>query len=380
MGLIATTKVVSRAEMPGKPWLIQPGDREWVTTIECINSTGWLVPLTIIFKGKRYIEEWFEDLSIPHAWRIEVSDNRWTTDMIGLHWLQKCFIPAIQRRRRGGYILLILDGHGSHLTPASDNICKDNNIIPICMPPHSSHLLQPLDVGCFGPLKRVYGSLIEQKARLGFNHIDKLDFLKAYPEAHKKVFTTENIQSGFRATGLLPFLPAAVLDKLQLKLSTPIPPPSRGTASIPSSQLCTPYTVCQVYRKASSVKKLLKEGSRSPSTPSKRALDEFIKGCEVAIYNAGLLAQENKDLCLFVADNMVKKSCSRRLMTPIDGLSFEEAKDLISLRNNELQVGGGVSSSSALPTSERPRRAPPKCTNCGIQGHKRTSCRVPNYL
>ena len=103
------------------------------------------------------------------------------------------------------------------------------------MPPYSSHLLQPLDVGCFGPLKRVYRSLIEQKARLGFNHIDKLDFLKAYPEAYKKVFTTENIQSGFRATRLLPFSPAIVLDKLQLKLSTPIPPPSRGTASIPSS-------------------------------------------------------------------------------------------------------------------------------------------------
>ena len=99
--------------------------------------------------------------------------------------------------------------------------------------------------------------------------------------------------------------------------------------------------VCQVYQKASSVKKLLKEGSRSPSTPSKQALDEFVKGCEVAIYNAGLLAQENKDLRLFVADNMVKKSCSRHLMTPTDGLSFEEARDLISLRNNKLQVGGG---------------------------------------
>lgn len=40
IGLIATTKVISRAEMRGKPWLIQPGNREWVTTIECINSMG----------------------------------------------------------------------------------------------------------------------------------------------------------------------------------------------------------------------------------------------------------------------------------------------------------------------------------------------------
>jgi hypothetical protein len=62
--------------MPGKPWLIQPGDHKWVTTIKCINSTGWSVLLTIIFKGKHYREGWFEELSILHAWRIKVSNNR----------------------------------------------------------------------------------------------------------------------------------------------------------------------------------------------------------------------------------------------------------------------------------------------------------------
>jgi hypothetical protein len=45
------------------------------------------------------------------------------------------------------YRLLILDGHSSHLTPQFDEICSQNNIIPICMPAHSSHLLQPLDIG-----------------------------------------------------------------------------------------------------------------------------------------------------------------------------------------------------------------------------------------
>ena len=61
------------------------------------------------------------------------------------------------------------------------------------MPTYLSHLLQPLDVGCFGPLKRVYNKLIEQKGRLGYNYINKLDFLKAYPAAYQEVFTTKNI-------------------------------------------------------------------------------------------------------------------------------------------------------------------------------------------
>jgi hypothetical protein len=43
MRLIATTRVVTRAEMLGKPHLIQPGQREWVTAIECIGLTGFSV-------------------------------------------------------------------------------------------------------------------------------------------------------------------------------------------------------------------------------------------------------------------------------------------------------------------------------------------------
>lgn len=101
MGLIVTTKVVSRAEMPDKPWLIQPGNREWVTTIECVNSRAWPVPSTIIFKGKVHIEGWFDEAGILHKWRIELSPNGWTSNIIGHRWLQQVFIPAINSRTRG---------------------------------------------------------------------------------------------------------------------------------------------------------------------------------------------------------------------------------------------------------------------------------------
>jgi hypothetical protein len=79
------------------------------------------------------------------------------------------------------------------------------------MPAHSSHLLQPLYVGCFGPLKRAYGGLVEQRMCLGYNHIDKFDLLKAYPAAHLEVFTPLNIQNGFAAAGIHPLKPERVL-------------------------------------------------------------------------------------------------------------------------------------------------------------------------
>jgi hypothetical protein len=78
------------------------------------------------------------------------------------------------------------------------------------MPPHLLHLLQPLDVGCFAVLKRHYGQLVEQRMRLGFNHIDKHDFLTAFPTARTMAYKAENIRNGFAAAGLVPFNPDRV--------------------------------------------------------------------------------------------------------------------------------------------------------------------------
>jgi hypothetical protein len=121
MGLISTAKVVTRREYYGRRGLLQPGNREWVTTIECINSSGYALPPCVIFKGKVYIESWFDGL--PDDWRFEVSLKGWTSNEIGLRWLEKLFIPSTSSRTKGKYRLLILDGHGSHLTPKFDEIC-----------------------------------------------------------------------------------------------------------------------------------------------------------------------------------------------------------------------------------------------------------------
>jgi hypothetical protein len=227
MGLIATAKIVTRAEYYGRRVLLQPGNRAWVTTIECINASGWALPPCVIFKGKVYIESWFDGL--PKDWRFEVSPNGWTSDEIGLRWLERLFIPSTSSRTKGKYRLLILDGHGSHLTAEFDQICEKNDIIAICMPPHSSHLLQPLDIGCFAALKRAYSRLIESKARARINHIDKLDFLEAYPSARIKAFKSETIKNSFATAGLIPYNPDRVISKLNIRLRTPTPPLSRGS-------------------------------------------------------------------------------------------------------------------------------------------------------
>ena len=56
------------------------------------------------------------------------------------------------------------------------------------MPPHASHLLQPLDVGYFAVLKRSYGLRVAEYTRLGIDSIEKDDFLDIFPVARDHSF------------------------------------------------------------------------------------------------------------------------------------------------------------------------------------------------
>lgn len=372
MGLTATAKVITRAEYYGRRSLLQPGNREWVTAIECTNASGWALPPCIIFKGKIFIESWFDNL--PNDWRFEISPNGWTSDEIGLRWLQKLFIPSTYSRIKGRYRLLILDGHGSHLIPKFDEICAANNIIPICMPAHLSHLLQPLDIGCFAILKRSYGRLVETKMRLGINHIDKLDFLEAYPLARIEAYKSETIMNSFAAAGLVPFCPDRVLSKLNICLRTPTPPTSRGSESSRNFTPKTPITEKQLRRQASAIKALLRTRSRSPPSPSNRAINQLVKGCQLALQGAAILAKENSELRAANKKQKQKRNRSTRQIAHEGDLSVQEVRELRS-EPIEAQIARIAQAHKQISGPLQPRtRALPKCGACGNQGHKRNSC------
>ncbi|KAI9045201.1 Pogo transposable element [Aspergillus affinis] len=376
MGLVATAQVVTRADYYGKASLVQPGNREWVTSIECINSTGWALPPCVIFKGKVHIEGWYQDTKLPRDSRIEVSPNGWTTDEIGLRWLQNLFIPTTTGRTTGRYRLLILDGNGSHLTPQFDQICSKNNIIPICMPAHSSHKLQPLDVGCFAPLKKAYGDLIEEQARLGINHINKLDFLEAFPQARERAFQADTIRNSFAGAGLVPFNPDRVLSQLNIQLKTPIPPGSRSTNSAPK----TPYTTRQLEKQASTAKKLLKARTQSPSSSLETRFDKLIKGHELHLNELILAREEIHELRLSHEKKLRKRRRSTRQLAITEGSAIQEGLERFQRENEVNEAQNTLPLDPALP-AVRPRvRAPPRCSDCHILGHRRSQCpnRVPN--
>jgi hypothetical protein len=265
---------------------------------------------------------------------------------MGLRWLQKVFIPLTNSRTLGQYRLLILDGHGSHLTPQFDQICSENKIIPICMPAHSSHLLQPLDIGCFAVLKRSYGSLVDQKMRLSVNHIDKLDFLAAYPQARIDAFKPDTIRNSFKAAGLVPLNPEAVLDKLNIQLRTLTPVPERPSSRSSIYYPTTPANIAQLTKHTISAKTLLKYRSESPPTPTKQVVDQAYKALRQVMTELLFTKQENKGLRAELEKKKKKRRRSNRQIPHDGGLSVQEACELIQTSEPIPQAPAAL---SALP-------------------------------
>ncbi|RFN43212.1 tigger transposable element-derived protein 6, partial [Fusarium flagelliforme] len=188
MGMIEPGTVVTGSHRQGLPKQVQPGNREWIIVIEGINAEGQSIPPFIIGAGKDHLATWYEECDLPGDWVIALSENGWTNNNLGLEWL-KHFDRATAKRTNSRYRLLILDGHESHHSVEFEGYCKENKIITLCMPAHASHLLQPLDVGCFGPLKKAYGREIEHLIRCFISHITKTEFLPAFHAAHQAAIT-----------------------------------------------------------------------------------------------------------------------------------------------------------------------------------------------
>ena len=142
---------------------------------------------------------------------FETSDNGWITQDIYLKWF-KFFVKSIPPARP---VLLIEDGHSSHITLDVIELARKNDIYLLCLPSHSSHILQPLDIGVFKSFKTHYPKacrkyIVNNPGRVITSEVIALLVCDAW--AHS--ITPVNILGGFKKTGISPFNPSAVDDRM----------------------------------------------------------------------------------------------------------------------------------------------------------------------
>ena len=138
---------------------------------------------------------------------ISHSPKGWTDQELGSQWLERDFEPATAARNTSnGYRLLVLDGHNSHCTYRFCNFAAKHRIVIICLPSHTTHVLQPCDVGVFGPLSKLWKAQVNKASRANIP-INKTNLLFYYSQARKDAFKLSTIQSAFLKTGIHPFNP-----------------------------------------------------------------------------------------------------------------------------------------------------------------------------
>ena len=144
-----------------------------------------------------------------HDLQFSVSPSGWTNDDLGVAWLQQVFDPVTSKKARRKYRLLILDGHGSHVTKAFIDYCDLHRILVLVYPPHATHTLQPLDVSCFKPLSQSYSNelIYHNHNTKGWLPTGKADFISLFWPAWVNTFTKSLILRAFEVTGIYPLHP-----------------------------------------------------------------------------------------------------------------------------------------------------------------------------
>jgi hypothetical protein len=262
-------------------WKVIAGRQEWITAIECISASGAALPPLIIFKAKHTNTAWIP-ANTPQDWRFSTSISGWTSDSHAYEWLTTVFEPSTRPADPTQHRLLIMDGHGSHITANVIAFCMEHAIDLLILPPHTSHVLQPLDVSVFAPLKRALAIETDAVSRLDPGRIRRVEWTEMYIRAREKAFTPPNILSGWRSTGLEPLSPITVLEKLPaLKVHQSLPPRTPGqSSSLDLSLLHSSPPEGTELRKANVVfNAQIREATGVPS-PAKRYAERMTRALE----------------------------------------------------------------------------------------------------
>jgi len=216
---------------------ITSGEKGDTMTIVCtMSATGVFVPPMLIFKRKRMTELLLR--GSPAGSIGGCSVNGWIDSTLFVRWLQH-FIEHTKASTTHK-VLLVLDGHSSHKSLEAIELARRSGVTMICLPPHTTHRMQPLDLTVYGPLKKNYNRecdkwMITHPGR----RITPFDQAALFGSAYVNTMTMDKAVTGFESPGLWPFNPDKIPDEdCVASLVTDEPLPSTaGNSSSPSNSI-----------------------------------------------------------------------------------------------------------------------------------------------
>ena len=182
-------------------------------------ADGTRLPPYVVYKGKNLWSRWMQ--GDPAGCMYSVSDSGWMESANFVQWFEKMFLPATKHVAKKLPVILFFDGHHSHLSIKLIELARAHNVHLFCFPPHCTHILQPLDVAVFGPVKATWRKVLkEHQIETCAASITKEDFPMLLSKLWETSFRPQHLVSGFYRCGLCPVSREAIPSH---KLSTALP-------------------------------------------------------------------------------------------------------------------------------------------------------------
>ena len=161
----------------------------------------------VIFSASRLNPAWTKG-EVPGT-QYGLSQNGWINTELFESWFIEHFITNAVSARP---LFLLLDGHSTHYQPQVIRFAMEHDVIMLCLPPHTTHESQPLDVGVFAPLKAHWSKVCHEFYQKNPGKvITKFNFSSLFSQAWYAAITPLNIMAGYRRAGVYPLNPEAVL-------------------------------------------------------------------------------------------------------------------------------------------------------------------------
>ncbi|GBN44273.1 hypothetical protein AVEN_242750-1 [Araneus ventricosus] len=178
-----------------------------VTEVCCLSATGVFVPPALILPLKRMIPLLYKDAS--NGTLSLISDTGYMNSHLFIDWL-KHFVKHVKSSTEDP-VPLIADNHTSHCSLPAVLFCREIHITFLTLPPHASHVLQPLDICFFALLKALYSSetdkwLVQNPGKSITLYKVSVIFQKAYSAASR----VQLAEKAFRVTGIEPNNPDVI--------------------------------------------------------------------------------------------------------------------------------------------------------------------------
>lgn len=276
----------------------QDGSREFISLLACICADGSALPPALIYQGASHDLQntWVEDLQETEKAYFAATATGWTSDQLGRSWLRR--FDQDTQNKGGRRRLLLVDDHSSHVNMAFLALADSLRILVMILPPHSTHRLQPLDVGLFSPLATAYTKALDQCTHggLGWVSMTKRIFWTLFRNAWSQSFIEKNIQSAFAKTGIFPLDSAVTTNRLQ-KSSNPSLTPLKSSLSLSST---IPLTI-------RSLRHLVK------SSPTLQKVELLERAVLRLATNYEIQTHENKCLRMAITQEKKRRQRGKRL-------------------------------------------------------------------